>query len=53
MAALNNVGFTTGLIVHLSWPARLFLIITMIAGRLIPLFFWASVSDRVQAAATS
>ena len=53
VAALNNVGFTTGLIVHLSWPARLFLIITMIAGRLIPLFFWASVSDRVQAAATS
>lgn len=53
VAALNNVGFTTGLIVHASWPARLFLIVVMIAGRLIPLFFWASLSDRVQANTTS
>lgn len=49
VAALNNVGFTTGLIVHVSWPARLFLIVTMIAGRLIPLFFWARLSARVSA----
>lgn len=53
VAALNNVGLTTGLIVHASWPARLFLIVVMIAGRLIPLFFWASLSDRIQANTTS
>lgn len=53
VAALNNVGLTTGLIVHASWPARLFLIVAMIAGRLIPLFLWASLSDRIQANTTS
>ncbi len=53
VAALNNVGFTTGLIVHVSWPGRVFLMIVMIAGRLIPLYFWAGISDRVQANTTS
>lgn len=53
VAALNNVGFTTGLIVHVSWPARIFLMVVMIAGRLIPLYFWAGISDRIQANTTS
>lgn len=51
VAALNNVGLTTGLIVHLSWPARLFMIIAMIVGRLAPLIFWARLCMQFKAAA--
>lgn len=51
VAALNNVGLTTGLIVHLSWPARLFMIGVMIAGRILPLCFWAGLSMRIRSCA--
>ncbi len=50
IAALNNVGLSTGLSLHLTWAGRLAMIGMMILGRLLPLAFWLGLSLEVTAA---
>ncbi|MCG8408781.1 MAG: hypothetical protein MI923_26545 [Phycisphaerales bacterium] len=47
-AAVNNVSLTTGLSIHLTPPGRLVMIFSMIAGRLIPVFFWLQLADQIR-----
>ena len=50
VAAVNTVGLTTGLILHLSWPGRMLLVVAMLAGRLLPVVFWAKLAGQLGAA---
>lgn len=47
IAAINNVGMTTGLSTHLTTNGRLVAIILMLTGRLWPLFFWAGTIAKI------
>ena len=47
-AACNSVGLSTGFSLHLSWIGRMIIILIMIAGRAVPVVFWASVSSRLR-----
>jgi len=53
VAAVNTVGLTTGLILHLSWPGRMLLVMAMLAGRLLPVVFWAKLARQLGAAETA
>jgi trk system potassium uptake protein TrkH len=47
VAACNSVGLSTGLSLHLSWIGRMIIIMIMIAGRVVPIVFWSSVSSKL------
>ncbi len=49
VAAVNGVGLSTGLAIHLTWSGRLAMILLMLVGRLGPTAFWLAVSDRLLA----
>jgi tellurite resistance protein TerC len=53
VAALNSVGLSTGLSLHLTWAGRLAMIGTMILGRFVPVAFWLGLSLDVTAALRS
>ncbi len=46
VAAVNGVGISTGLSLHLTWSGRLAMILLMMVGRLGPMVFWLVVSNR-------
>ncbi|MBK8269997.1 MAG: hypothetical protein IPK83_17545 [Planctomycetes bacterium] len=48
VAAVNNVGLSTGLSLHLTPVGRLVMIGLFIAGRLGPIVFWLSIADLVR-----
>ncbi len=47
IAAINNVGMTTGLSTHLTTNGRLVAIILMLTGRIWPLYFWANTISKI------
>ena len=47
LAAVNGVGLTTGLTIHLTAPGRLAMILLMICGRFAPLLLWANIVRRI------
>ena len=48
VAAVNSVGLSTGLSVHLTWAGRLAMILIMLTGRVLPLLFWSSIARHVR-----
>lgn len=48
IAAVNNVGLSSGLSLHLTPVGRLVMIGLFIAGRLGPIVFWVSIADLVR-----
>lgn len=49
VAAANSVGLSTGLSMHLTWLGHIVIIVVMIAGRLLPIICWLSVSRGITA----
>jgi trk system potassium uptake protein TrkH len=45
-AACNNVGLSTGLSLHLTVAGRMVMILTMTAGRFIPVWYWLTSTGR-------
>lgn len=48
VAAVNSVGLSTGLSVHLTWTGRLAMILIMLTGRVLPLLFWSHIALQVK-----
>ncbi len=48
VAALNGVGLTTGLLVHLTPSGRVVMMLIMLAGRLLPVLFWSDLAERLR-----
>lgn len=46
VSAFGTVGLSTGITPVLSWPSKLALIITMLAGRIGPLTMFAALAKR-------
>lgn len=46
VAACNSVALSTGLSLHLTWAGRAGMILTLIAGRLVPVAYWLAVSRK-------
>ena len=46
VSAFGTVGLSTGITPALSWPGKLALIITMLAGRIGPLTMFAALANR-------
>jgi trk/ktr system potassium uptake protein len=53
VAAINGVGLSTGLTLHLTWAGRLAMIVIILLGRLLPVAFWLGLSIEVTAALRS
>jgi len=49
VAAVNGVGLSTGVAIHLTWSGRLAMILLMLVGRLGPTAYWLALSDRLLA----
>jgi Trk-type K+ transport system membrane component len=47
VAAMNGVGLSTGLSLHLTWAGRLVMIGVMVVGCWAPVVFWARLVERV------
>lgn len=50
VAAINNVGVSTGLALHLTPAGRFAMIAIFIAGRFVPVWFWLQVADAARGA---
>ncbi|MFQ5424325.1 MAG: potassium transporter TrkG [Phycisphaerae bacterium] len=48
VAALNGVGLTTGLLIHLTPFGRVVMMLIMLAGRLVPVLFWSDLAERLR-----
>lgn len=48
VAAVSNVGLSTGLALHLTSAGRLAMMLCMVAGRFVPIFMWLSMVARLQ-----
>ena len=46
VAACNSAALSTGLSLHLTWAGRAGMILTLIAGRLVPVAYWLAVSRK-------
>jgi len=48
VAAVSNVGLSTGLALHLTSAGRLAMMLCMVAGRLVPIIMWLNLVARLQ-----
>lgn len=48
VAAVGNVGLSTGLALHLTSAGRLAMMLCMVAGRLVPIIMWLNLAARLQ-----